>query len=570
MEWNTGNQLRQPRRRTTGERVSRAVFGLIFLAFGCGFLYLVLLRPLGQIIAARHWVATPAQVVSSAVQSKGSTHRVAIRYTYTVNNQRYESSRYDFVGGSSSGRAGKTAIVRQYPLGSKLTCFVNPDDPAMAVIDRGLQPMMWLALLPSLFVAIGIIFLATAFRKAPVVVPAPTVAPWQNRKDWAAGRIESTDRRNFVMTCVFAAIWNAVSWAALCVAWHDWAQTNSPAKWIIFLFPAVGVGLLGAAIYSWLKWLKFGHAVFEMASVPGVVGGALEGTIKLGRFLRFPAGVKVRLCCVHQITVGSGKNRSTSEMILWESERLLSDTGGTDAISVLFAIPVDAKETNGANLEDQILWRLTAKAELPGVDLSETFVVPVCNIAPTPAQAAIVQRARAAEADELAHYERPASSRIRIQTVATGMEFYFPAARNPGTAANLTVFTMIWIGTIFGQVHFQVPVIFPIVTGLVGVGLLIAVVNLWFGTTCVVATKTGITITKRLAGISRCRAVAGSEIDAITVKQGMTAGTAIYHDIKIRMNSGQEITAGGSIRDYQEVRWLASEMARGAVVTYRL
>ena len=569
MEWNAGNQLRQPRRRTVGDRVSAAVIGLIFLALGGGFLYLVLMRPLGQIIAARQWVTTPARVVSSVVQSRGSTHSVAIRYAYTANNQRYESSRYSFMDVSSSGRAGKAAIVRQHPPGSELTCFINPSDPAAAVIERGMRPMMWVALLPGLFVVIGIICLVTAFRKAPVVALATAGVPWQNRKDWATGRIESTDRRNFVMTCVFAAIWNAFSWTVIFVTWHDVTQTNSPAKWIILLFPAVGVGLLGAAIYSWLKWLKFGNAVFEMANVPGAVGGALEGTIKLGRFLRFPTGVKVRLCCVRQITTGSGKNRSTREMILWESERHLPDTGGTDTIPVLFAISVDAKETNGANPDDQILWRLTAKAELPGVDLSETFVVPVCNVTPTPAQAAVVQRARAAEAEGLAHYERPASSRIRIQTVATGTEFYFPAARNPGTAANLTVFTLVLIGAIFGQVHFQVPVIFPILTGLVGVGLLIAVVNLWFGTTCVVATKAEFTITKRLAGIPRCRVVAGSEIDAVIVKQGMTAGTVIYHDIKIRLNSGQEITAGGSIRDYQEARWLAGEMARHASVTYR-
>jgi len=254
---------------------------------------------------------------------------------------------------------------------------------------------------------------------------------------------------------------------------------------------------------------------------------------------------------------------------LWESERHLSDTGGTDTIPVLFAIPVDAKETNGANPEDQILWRLTAKAELPGVDLSETFVVPVCNVAQTPAQAAVVQRARAADADELAHYERPASSRIRVQLVSGGTEFYFPAARNRGAAAGLTVFTLLWIGAIFCMVHFRAPAILLPVFGLFGIILLVIVANLWLGTTRVVATKAGFAVTKQLAGISRCRTVAGSKVITITVKPGMTAGTTVYHDIKIHLNSGTEITAGGTIRDYQEARWLAGEMARCASVTYQ-
>ncbi|MEI8062855.1 MAG: DUF3592 domain-containing protein, partial [Verrucomicrobiota bacterium] len=206
MEWNIVNQFRQPRRHTIGERVTSAVFGLIFLAFGCGFLYLILLRPLGQIIVASQWLTTPARVVSSMVQSGShGTYSVAIRYTYTVNNQRYESSRYDFVGGSSSGHAGKATIVRQHPPGSEFTCYVDPHDPSAAVIERGLQPIMWFALLPGLFAAIGIFSLVVAFRKAPA--PAPTSVAWQNRKDWADGRIKSTVRRNFVLTSVFAVIW---------------------------------------------------------------------------------------------------------------------------------------------------------------------------------------------------------------------------------------------------------------------------------------------------------------------------------------------------------------------------
>lgn len=120
------------------------------------------------------------------------------------------------------------------------------------------------------------------------------------------------------------------------------------------------------------------------------------------------------------------------------------------------------------------------------------------------------------------------------------------------------------------MVHFGAPVILLPVFGLFGAILLVIVANLWLGTTRAIATKTGFTITKRLAGIPRRRTVAGSEIDAIIVKPGMTAGTTVYHDIKIRLNSGTEITAGSSIRDYQEAKWLAGEMARSAAVTYRL
>ena len=567
MEWTIGNPLRPPQPRTVGARVSAAVFGLVFLAAGCGFLYIILLRPLGQIIAARQWIAMPAQVMSSTVKADSrATYSVAITYTYTVNNQRYESKRYDFVGGASSGRGGKAAIVRHHPSGSELICFVDPHDPAAAVIDRGLQASLWFALLPGVFAAIGIICLLSAFRKTPPVAPTTTTVPWQSRPDWAAGRIRSTDRRNCILTGVFAVIWNAFSWTALLVAWPQMAHQNSPAKWLMLLFPAVGVGLFGAAVYSGLKWLKFGSAFFEMTSVPGVVGGALEGTIKWGRFLRFPTGVTVRLCCLRQITTGAGEHRSTRTQILWESEHPRPDDGGAAAIPVLVAIPADAPETNNANPADQILWQLSASAKLSGVDFAETFIVPVFKLAQTPAQVATAQRARAAELTAVAHYERPATSRIRISNVSSGTEFYFPAARNPGAAAGLTLFTLVWTGMVFAIVYFKAPLLFMLVFGAVGFCLLVAVMNLWLGTARVVASRTGLTITKRLAGIPRYRTVARSAIATIAAKPGMTAGKTVYHDIKIHLTSGSEITAAGSIRDFAEARWLAGEMARCAAV----
>ena len=385
----------------------------------------------------------------------------------------------------------------------------------------------------------------------------------------SAGRIKSTDRLSLIASALFALVWNGISWTVIFMAGSKIMRDSSPAKWVVLVFPVVGVLLLGVAGYSFLKWLKFGNAILDLASVPVPVGGALEGTIKLGRLLRCPAGIAVQLGCVRRIRNCSGKNSSTQEMLLFESEQQLPDPGNTDAIPILFAIPADAPETAVANPANQVLWRLTAKAKLPGIDLAETFVVPVFRTALTPVQVAAAQRARTAAAAELAHYQQPATSRIRVQLVAGGTEFYFPAARNPGPAAGLTMFAVIWIGTIFVQTHFKLPVVFPIVTGLVGCGLVVAVANLWFGTTRVIATPAGITLTKRLTGIPRHRTIARSDIATITVKPGMTAGTTVYHDIKIRLNSGTEITAGSSIRDYEEAGWLASEMARGAAVTGR-
>jgi hypothetical protein len=68
--------------------------------------------------------------------SKGATYRVDIVYTYRVGKQQYRSSRYDFMGGSSSGYGSKQAAVDRYPRGKRTVCYVNPANPADAVLDR--------------------------------------------------------------------------------------------------------------------------------------------------------------------------------------------------------------------------------------------------------------------------------------------------------------------------------------------------------------------------------------------------------------------------------------------------
>jgi hypothetical protein len=46
------------------------------------------------------------------------------------------------------------------------------------------------------------------------------------------------------------------------------------------VFPIIGLWLIGWAVVSVMRWRKYGRSVFERASVPGVIGGRLEGEIR--------------------------------------------------------------------------------------------------------------------------------------------------------------------------------------------------------------------------------------------------------------------------------------------------
>jgi Protein of unknown function (DUF3592) len=130
-----------------------------FLLIGGVALYFLFLHPMSKVIVARSWPAVPCNIISNAVKShsgsKGTTYSINIFYSYDFNGHPHKSNAYDFMSGSSSGYAGKQAVVSQYPSGTKAICYVNPNDPTEAVLMRGQSSMMWFALIPLVFVAIG-------------------------------------------------------------------------------------------------------------------------------------------------------------------------------------------------------------------------------------------------------------------------------------------------------------------------------------------------------------------------------------------------------------------------------
>ena len=95
-----------------------------------------------------------------------------------------------------------------------------------------------------------------------------------------------------------------------------------------------------------------------------------------------------------------------------------------------------------------------------------------------------------------ADYRQPAGSRILGSRTRRGTEIYLPLARNPGMAASLTVFTLIWAAAIWATIAFDAPLIFPIIFGGFGALLVFLVIDQWVGVGRVTADRDGVTIAK--------------------------------------------------------------------------
>jgi hypothetical protein len=386
--------------------------------------------------------------------------------------------------------------------------------------------------------------------------------PWKLREDWACGRIVSSGKPTAIGAWIFAGVWNALSLPVLIILVNEWMRWRNQMLLVGMLFPAIGVGLLVWAIRATARWLRFGDSVFEMSAVPGVVGGALQGTIRLSQPVRTTDGFRLRLSCVNRVTTGAGKNRSTVEHILWTEDQRV-EAGLGDRVAVAFYIPPDCRETASDNANNMVIWRLKVTAKDAGVDYAAKFEVPVFKVAQTPQQVAAANAILSRERAAIEHYQPAANSRIRVQpATGGGQEFYFPAMRSVGAGLGLMALFAIWSAFFCMVFYFKAPILFPIMLGSVDVLIFAGVLHFLTGTTRVVADASGLTITKKMVGIGRTQVILAGDVEEIKSEIGMTAGQTTYQNIIVVCQNGRRITAGSMIRDSQEAQWLTAEMMK--------
>jgi hypothetical protein len=382
--------------------------------------------------------------------------------------------------------------------------------------------------------------------------------PWLWKPDWAAGHVDDATRQTVWFAWGFAMLWNLISFPSAFLAVRAAIQKGNHAALIALLFPIVGVGLLVWAVRSMLRYRRYGQSHFDLATRPGVIGHSLIGTVRLSEALRPEGGFRVTLTCLRRYVTGSGDDRSTSESIYWQEERMVPGVGAT--IPIAFAIPADARPCDDRNPDDRVLWRLQVDADVPGVDYSSTFEVPVFRTADSDQPRSADEET--ATRDPLAPmvYRQPATSRIEVTNNRRGTEILYPAARNPGVATGLTFFLALWCAAIWACIHFGAPIIFPIVFGLFGIIILVVTLDAWLKATRVTVEPGTITVASGYLTTGAGKTIDADDIADVTPTITMQGGGTAYYDVTIVRKNGKKVSAGSGIRDKREAEWLAATL----------
>jgi hypothetical protein len=539
------------------------LFALPFAGAGLFVMFLAV-KMLWGWYEAKAWIETPARIIST--------------YEYTWAGTPYAGSRVSLSPGAdnigSFHQDRQAELARYQESGELFRCYVDADEPSRSILYREMRLGMFtfLMLFGGVFTGVGFglmgagIFGKRKLQEEEQLASQHPENPWRWKPEWAEGRITASGRAGFVLPGIMALFWNLVSLPLLFVLPEEIFEKGNRAALLGFLFPLVGLGLLIWAGRAFVRWKKYGDSVFEMASLPGVVGGKLEGRILTSVNIETVSGFELTLNCVHRVTKGSGDSRSTTESILWQQqqhiERELLDYDPTrSSIPVLFAIPYDSEPTEERSDDDEILWRLEVEAETTGIDYAAKFQVPVFKTADSQADFELEDSVQASHLSAQDPIALLASEGIRKEFLPTGgYALLFPAARHKGAALGLTAFFALWTAITFFLFVSDAPLLFPIVFGLFDLLMLWAVLDIWFDQRHIEVKPDRLLLSGGIFGRGKTREILRSHITAIRPIRGMQAGDKLYYRIEVTTQDGKKHLAASKLGGLTLARQVVEEM----------
>lgn len=360
------------------------------------------LWPWYGVLQARSWVATPCTVVSSEVKADDDSLKLSVVFKYSVEQKEYQSDTYCFVSmGSNTANRWKRQVVKDHPAGKLTNCFVNPSNPAQAVIERGWVPDMWWGFFPIPFVLVGVVALLAAMgvirlpqsKAAGVWRPVNRANPMPNPSVETNELDEPTEGPvtlapassplgNLIGSFFIAAFWNGILsifvWDAIqrivqgkLVGW-GWFE-------VVFLTPFVliGVALIGLVFYTLLALFNPRPTLtIDSAAIP--LGETLRLSWNLTGRVNSISLFKISLKGVEHATYRRGTNTTTdsetfAEIPIFETTEMFEMAEGSAEV----VVPGDSMHSFDAP-NNKVQWTLEVHGDIAlWPDVSASFPITV-------------------------------------------------------------------------------------------------------------------------------------------------------------------------------------------------
>ncbi len=225
------------------------LFGLLLVIIGVvGTYYLV-----GESLQRRADVGryqtslctiTEADVESYEAEEGGTMYRPRVAYELLFQGRRYLGQRIGFMTTGSSFSSYAEGVLEDYPVGARVTCYFDPDDPNELVLDKRTGSQLLLSFIPLAFalVGAGILYQSFAARGAPKG-EVPTSKAWRARLQREGELVLEPRAKDGFATIFVAAFAIPVVGAAVFLLEMAWISGSPGAILLALIFTVVAAGV---------------------------------------------------------------------------------------------------------------------------------------------------------------------------------------------------------------------------------------------------------------------------------------------------------------------------------------
>jgi hypothetical protein len=380
-----------------------AAFLGVFVIAGSAIGFFMSARPLYQAYAARAWMPTACEVVSSRIVHGDETSRPDIVYRYTIGGRQYTADRYNFMPGTTSDSSVPDVVASHAP-GTTFECYVDPADPSSAVINR--TPTMWYFMGVPFFImfagipgAIGA-FTIRSRRRARTARQALSGGASGRVGDGASHGVgdgvsygagaaiadsrfahapSASDAGPIVLKPASSPLGKLVAITFVCLFWNGIVGIFTFLEYRMFvqgdafgwgmaafllLFQVIGLALLAAVPYQLLALANPRPIItLSRGSVP--LGGSTSFTWELSGASQRVTGLKITLRGTESARYRRGTDTHTDTHVFF-SETLVDATHAMNIPrgSGTIRIPGDSMHTFEAD-NNKVIWTLHVAGDIP-------------------------------------------------------------------------------------------------------------------------------------------------------------------------------------------------------------
>jgi hypothetical protein len=409
---------------------------------------------------------------------------------------------------------------------------------------------------------------AKAQARESALCAAHPEEPWLWREDWANGRVKNSERGTALFLWGFGVLWNLITAPMIYFMKDEFLKEGNFGAFIALLFPLAGIGVIAFAVRKTIQARKFGDCSFLMTRVPGVLGGDVGGTILVPRGMSTGEQIVARLSCVHIERRRSGKNTSTDETVLWQSEDATLSLapmldGSVQGASVRFNIPYDASPTGQIDNSNWIKWRLAANASVPGVDFVAGFELPVFKTRDSaPEHTEEKLRSEEVSAGVQPVLPGPDASFDVSTGPKGGIQFILKGHGKFGQAAPAILFGLVFVGVSVFIGELGAPFLFTLVFGVIALFVILLSLFGVYGQSRILIDAGNVTVANSLFGFTMSKQIPCSSITKIGVRTQAQKGNNGQHSIVFTLTGGKTAFVFQSLRNRLQADWFAEELRR--------